>query len=423
MGDKVSFEGATGARLDGRLELPEGQPRAWALFAHCFTCSKDARAASRISRSLAAQGVAVLRFDFTGLGSSDGDFANTNFTSNVGDLVAAANHLRAHHAAPQLLVGHSLGGAAALVAAGEIPECQAVATIGAPCDPEHVSHLFTGSIEEIEATGEAEVEIGGRRFRIQRQFLEDIREQSMRERIRRLRRALLIFHSPVDEIVAVDNARRIYECALHPKSFVSLDDADHLLRRPADADYVATVLQAWATRYLELEAIAASAAPDPEQPEEGRVQVRTVAPGRFTNEVRVGRHRFPADEPVHMGGDDTGPSPYDLLLAGLGACTSMTLRMYADRKGWPLEGVTVELSHEKIHARDCAECESTEGKVDLIERALEVRGPLDQAQRERLLEIADKCPVHRTLDSETRVRSRLVEPDAGPAEEPEAVGG
>jgi putative redox protein len=401
--EKRTFPGAGGETLAARLDRPHGKQRATALFAHCFTCTKDIFAAARIASGLAEQGIAVLRFDFTGLGHSEGEFANTNFSSNVADLVKAADHLRETETAPKLLIGHSLGGAAILAAASKIPEAVAAATIGAPADPAHVAHTFQPARAEIEAKGEAEVLLAGRPFRIQKQFLEDIAGQKLEVAIAGLRKALLIFHAPRDQTVGIENAGRIFAAAKHPKSFVSLDDADHLLSRKADARYVASVLAAWAQRYLDQdreEAERLSVAP-------GEVLVRETGEGRFTQEIAAGPHRLRADEPQDMGGDDTGPGPYDLLLAGLGACTSMTLRMYADRKKWPLERVAVHLSHDKIHAQDCADCETKVGKVDRIGRRLMLDGPLSAEQKEKLLEIANKCPVHRTLESEIKVETAI----------------
>lgn len=400
----VRFPGSLGATLAARLDLPPGKPTAFALFAHCFTCSKDTLAASRISTALTTRGVAVLRFDFTGLGSSEGEFANTNFSSNVADLVAAAAWLRMHHEAPKLLIGHSLGGAAVLAAAPEIPEATAVATIGAPFEPAHVKRLLAPALSEIEAAGEATVELAGRTFRIKKQFLDDIGGRNGREVIGSLRKALLIFHSPRDTTVSIDNAAQIFMAAKHPKSFVSLDGADHLLTRREDASYVAAVLAAWASRYIGEPVMDA-------QPiradEPGIVTVAETRAGKFMQAITVGKHRLFADEPVSAGGTDSGPSPYDLLLAALGACTSMTIRMYADLKRLPLEKVTVRLRHEKVHAEDCAECETREGKIDRIEREIELAGGLDEAQRARLLEIANKCPVHRTLHSKVWIPTRL----------------
>jgi uncharacterized OsmC-like protein/alpha/beta superfamily hydrolase len=399
----IRFPGALGSPLAARLDLPARSPVAFALFAHCFTCSKDTLAASRISGALTSHRIGVLRFDFTGLGSSEGDFANTNFSSNIGDLVAAAEWLGQHHQAPQILIGHSLGGAAVLAAAHKVPAARAVATIGAPFDPGHVRRLLEPAITEIEAAGTAEVTLGGRKFHITKQFLDDIASQNTREHLAALRKALLIFHSPRDTTVAIENAAQIFMAARHPKSFVSLDDADHLLTRKEDAAYVAAVLAAWASRYIEQPEVQPAAIPG--TPE--GVTVAETREGRFTQEISVGRHRLRADEPVSTGGDDSGPSPYDLLLAGLGACTSMTLRMYAEQKKWPLERVTVRLRHDKIHAQDCSECETREGRIDRIEREIEVEGTLDEVQRARLLEIANKCPVHRTLHSEVWIPSRL----------------
>ncbi len=403
----IRFPGALGAQLAARLELPTTPPLAYALFAHCFTCSKDTLAASRIAGALTAHGIAVLRFDFTGLGGSEGDFANTNFSSNVADLVAAAAWLRQSHQAPRILIGHSLGGAAVLAAAGAIPEAVAVATIAAPYDPGHVRQLLTPAIAEIEAAGESEVDLGGRKFRIKKQFLQDIDSRNSRDAIASLRKALLIFHSPRDTTVSIENASQIFMAAKHPKSFISLDDADHLLTRKEDAHYVAAVLAAWASRYL--------GAPETETPaiatDEPRVvTVTETREGKFTQAITAGRHRLRADEPVSAGGADTGPTPYDLLLAALGACTSMTVRMYADMKQLPLAKVTVRLQHGKVHARDCAECETREGKIDRIDREIELEGTLDETQKSKLLDIANKCPVHRTLHSEVWIPTRLSTP-------------
>ena len=401
--EKLTFSGADGAELAARLDLPAGPPRAYALFAHCFTCTKDIFAAARIAAGLAAQGIAVLRFDFTGLGHSQGEFANTNFSSNVADLLRAADHLRETRAAPKILIGHSLGGAAVLAAAPDIPEAVAVATVGAPAEPAHVRHLFQAARPEIEAKGEAEVLLAGRPFRIRKQFLEDIEKQKLAASIGAMRKALMVFHAPRDATVGIENAGEIFQAAKHPKSFVSLDDADHLLSRKQDAVYVANVLAAWAGRYLDQpdETEALQAAP-------GTVVVQETGEGRFTQRIAAGKHALGADEPADYGGDDTGPTPYDLLLAGLGACTTMTVRMYAARKRLPLDRVTVTLSHKKIHAEDCAGCETREGRIDRIARSLTLEGPLDEAQQARLLEIADKCPVHRTLKSEVLIETELV---------------
>ena len=411
--ERVDFQGSDGQRLAALLELPSSRPRAYALFAHCFTCSKDIFAAARIAGGLAERGIAVLRFDFTGLGASEGEFANSNFSSNLADLVAAANFLRGRGAAPELLVGHSLGGAAVLAATASVPEARAVATIAAPADPQHVRRLLGDQAAAIEAKGEAEVSIGGRPFRIKRQFLEDIANHRLEEAIRSLRKALMIFHSPLDDIVGIDNASRIFAEARHPKSFVSLDRADHLLRRREDAEYVADVLAAWAQRYLG--ATRGTALPSVLPSAEREVVVAETGAGRFSEEIAVGRHRLAADEPVEAGGDDSGPGPYDYLLSALGACTAMTLRLYAERKGLPLERTIVRLRHDKIHAEDCADCETKVGLLDRIERSIELQGGLDEAQRRRLLEIADKCPVHRTLTSEVKIVTTIAAAAGGSA--------
>jgi uncharacterized OsmC-like protein/alpha-beta hydrolase superfamily lysophospholipase len=404
--ERFDFPNSAGELLAARLERPSQEPIAYALFAHCFTCGKDSLAARRISEALTARGIAVLRFDFTGLGSSEGDFANTHFSSNVADLVAAADHLRTTRRAPALLIGHSLGGAAALAAAAAMPEVRAVVTIAAPSDPGHVTGLFRDRLDTIRAQGDGEVEIGGRAFRIRRELLDDVAEQRLIERVKDLRKALLIFHSPVDAIVGIENAGKIFGAAKHPKSFVSLADADHLLGRRSDAVYVANVLAAWAERYLDAAPDAASADAEPRA-----VRVTETRGGKFQQAIAVGPHRIVADEPVAVGGLDSGPNPYDLLLAGLGACTAMTIRLYADRKNLPLERVSVALAHGKVHAADCASCETREGMIDRIDRAITLEGPLDDAQRAKLREIADRCPVHRTLESEIEIRT-VIEPAA-----------
>lgn len=416
----VRFPGSQGHELAARLDLPAGPPVAYALFVHCFTCSKDFFAAYRVSRALAERGFGVLRFDFTGLGESSGDFAATNFSSNVEDVLAAAEVLRQQHRAPALLVGHSLGGAAVLAASERLPEAAAVATINSPCDPEHVRRALADREEEIEKSGQARIVIGGRSFLIRQQFLEDIAAQRLKDIVAGMHKALLVFHAPRDTVVGIDNARRLFETARHPKSFISLDNADHLLTRREDAEYVAEVLAAWASRYLpetpemseedgRPEAAEQSAVAQEAELPHGVVVVEEGGAGRLAQRVRAGVHRLKADEPVKVGGNDSGPSPYELLGAALGACTSMTLRMYADRKKWPLEKVRVRLQHHKIHADDCADCETQTGMLDAIEREIEIEGPLDHEQRQRLLEIADRCPVHRTLHSEVKVNTRLLD--------------
>lgn len=398
--EKFEFPNAKGEKLVGMLDLPLGEPAAYALFAHCFTCGKDSRAAKRIAERLAANGIAVLRFDFTGPGGSEGEFANTYFSSNVDDLVAAADHLRQTRQAPAMLIGHSLGGSAVLAAAHRIAEAHCVVTIAAPSDPAHVIGLFKDQVGAIRAQGEVAVTLAGRPFTIRREFLDAVAEQMLMDRVAHLQKALLIFHSPTDEVVGIDSASHIFIAAKHPKSFVSLAGADHLLSKASDAAYVANVIAAWAERYLDRPESVSKAAS-----ETGVVTVRETRAGKFQQEIVSGPHRFIADEPMSVGGLDSGPGPYDLLLASLGACTSMTLRLYADNKKLALERVTVRLTHDKLHAEDCAECESKEGMVDRIDRNITFEGALDDAARKRLLEIADKCPVHRTLKSEIDIRT------------------
>lgn len=400
--ESVNFTGALGDTLAARIDRPAGPTRGFALFAHCFTCSKDLAAARRIAEGLAERGIAVLRFDFTGLGHSDGEFANTSFVSNIEDLVAAANWMRETLEAPTILIGHSLGGAAVLAAAERIPEAKGVATIGAPADPSHVVHNFADRIAAIERDGEAEVTLAGRSFRIRKSFLDALQDHRLEATVGRLRRDLLLFHAPLDQTVGIDNAGRLFAAARHPKSFVSLDQADHLLTRPADAAYVAAVLSAWAERFLPI------ARPVDLAAEAGEVAVLDAGDGVFPQWVAAGPHRLRADEPVSVGGTDSGPAPYDLLLAALGACTNMTLKLYADRKGWRIDRLETRLRHDRIHAEDCAECETQEGMVDRIVRRITIEGPLDADQRASLASIADKCPVHRTLHGEINVVTDIV---------------
>jgi putative redox protein len=407
--ERVTFPGSQGHRLAARLDLPAGPPRAFALFAHCFTCGKDLRSAGRLASALTDSGFGVMRFDFTGLGSSEGEFANTNFSSNTGDLVAAIRWLRDEHSAPQVLVGHSLGGSAVLSVAGDVPEVRAVVTIGAPADTEHVTGLFADAADEIVATGEACVRLAGRPFTITRQLLDDLTEHRVTERVAIMKKPLLVMHSPIDNTVGVDNAARIFGAARHPKSFVSLDGADHLLSDLADADFAAGVIAAFASRYVDDES-GGREAPAPSD----AVVVAETTQGPFLNHVVVGRHRFLADEPESIGGFDAGPAPYDFLGAALGSCTSMTLRMYADRKQLPLDRVTVEVAHGKVHADDCVECAENEllhgraGMIDRFERVITVEGDdLSDDDRRRLLTIADKCPVHRTLEAASVITTRL----------------
>ena len=400
--EKVTFTGHDGGQLAARLDLPEGPLLATALFAHCFTCSKDIPAARRIAGRLAGMGIAVLRFDFTGLGHSDGEFANTNFTSNVADLVAAADYLSTRGMAPKLLIGHSLGGAAVLRAAGQIPSMRAVATIGAPFDPAHVTHNFADSLDAINETGTAMVDLGGRPFTITKQFIDDVSAEQLSPAIHSLRGALLVLHAPRDATVGIENATQIFQAARHPKSFVTLDDADHLISRAQDAEYAADVIGTWVNRYIDI----APPAPPIGAPE-GVVRVSEADAAGFLQDVNAGpTHHTVADEPLAYGGTNRGMTPYGFLAAGLGACTSMTIRMYARRKKWPLKHISVDVTHDKVHAQDAKS--GTGSKADHFFREIHLTGDLDDAQRKRLLEIADKCPVHQTLEKSSVVKTTLV---------------
>jgi putative redox protein len=407
--ERITFTGGQGASLAARLDLPAGPPRAFALFAHCFTCGKDLRSAGRLATALTDAGFGVLRFDFTGLGSSDGEFSNTNFSSNTADLLAAIDWLRTEYAAPQLLVGHSLGGAAMLAVAGDVDEVRAVATIGAPADTAHLTHLFSDVADEIATDGEACVAIAGRPFNITQQFVDDLAEHRVAERVSTMRKPLLVLHSPIDNVVGVDNAAAIFTAARHPKSYVALDGADHLLSNPRDAEFAAATIAAFASRYVDDQS-GALEAPASNAP----VLVSETSQGPFLNHVVVGAHRFLADEPESVGGFDAGPTPYDFLGAALGSCTSMTLRMYAERKQMPLERVTVEVHHDKVHADDCDACIGNEtlagrtGMIDHFERVITIEGDdLTEDHRSKLLAIADKCPVHRTLEHASAISTRL----------------
>ncbi|MFG6498580.1 MULTISPECIES: alpha/beta fold hydrolase [unclassified Sulfitobacter] len=400
--ERITFPGPGGTELSARLDMPEGPHLATALFAHCFTCGKDIPAARRIAGRLAAMGIAVLRFDFTGLGHSEGDFEETSFSSNVDDLLAACRYLSGRDMAPALLIGHSLGGAAVLKAAAQLPHVSAVATLGAPFDPAHVTHNFAESLPEISENGSAEVNLGGRPFTISQGFIDDLQGATLAPDIAGLKAALLVMHAPRDEIVSIDNAGQIFMAAKHPKSFVTLDDADHLITRPRDAEYAAEIIATWADRYMSLK----SPAPPPGAPE-GIVRVTEADADGFLQDVNAGPHHHAlADEPRAYGGTNRGMSPYGFLSAGLGACTSMTIRMYARRKGWPLDGVSVDVCHDKVHAQDA--CTGAAEKIDTWRRRIRLEGDLTEEQRQRLLEIADKCPVHRTLERSSTVVTELL---------------
>jgi putative redox protein len=400
---KLEFKNKDDQTLSARLDLPvNGKPLAYALFAHCFTCSKNIKAIAHISRALTREGIAVLRFDFTGLGESEGDFADTNFSSNVDDLIVAADFLKSNYEAPKILIGHSFGGAAVLQAAARISASKAVVTIAAPADPQHIKHTLGSATDTIQNRGQADVSLAGRTFTLKKQFLDDLEFVNMKKTLQKLNRALLVLHSPIDETVAIENAAQIFQAARHPKSFISLDTADHLLSKPEDSLYAGSVISAWALKYV------SALQKDEPQRAAGQSQVITrIGKSGYVTDIMAQGHGMVADEPVTMGGTGLGPAPYDYLLAGLGACTSMTLRMYSDRKKWPLDGVTVKLNHQKIDAADCETCETKEGKLDQIEREIELSGPLDDSQKARLIQIANRCPVHRTLHSEIIVNSKL----------------
>lgn len=398
---KLQFPNAEGQMLSAKLEMPvDKKPKAYALFAHCFTCSKNFMAVTNISRALTSKGIAVLRFDFTGLGDSEGDFADTNFSSNVQDLIVAAEYLKSRYEAPKLLVGHSLGGAAVLIAASQLPYVTAVSTVGAPADPPHVKHLFEGALDEIEVEGKAKVSLGGRPFTIKKQFIDDLEYYEQSKVIKELNRPLLILHSPQDDTVDIKNAEKIYLAAMHPKSYVSLDGADHLLTRKEDAVYVGEVIASWATRYL----------PKPELDNDLKTDMEVVVRNEkergLLTEIMANGHYMIADEPKDVGGTDLAGTPYDLLVASLGACTAMTIRLYANHKGIDLEEVKVHLSREKRHAAD-AESLDEKSKVEFIDRELELTGNLTEEQRNRIVEIADRCPVHKTLTQGVTINTKL----------------
>ncbi len=400
---KVTFQNKEGQTLSGRLELPADQhPHNFAIFAHCFTCTKNLSAVKNVSRSLTSRGFGVLRFDFTGLGESDGDFEDTNFSGNVEDLIAASQFLESNYMPPALLIGHSLGGAAVIFAASELASVKAVATVGAPSNPEHVKHLFGNSIEEIKATGYASVSLSGRPFTIKKQFLEDLETKSLSDVVRNFDKALLVMHSPLDTTVGILNAEEIYKAARHPKSFVSIDGADHLLMQKHDSIYVGEVIAGWARRYVEI----------PEQ-ENLSTKHQVIASldkeDGFTTSMKVGNHFMIADEPTSYGGNDFGPSPYELVSAGLSACTAMTIQMYAKRKDWDLKNVEVHTSYSKSHAEDTQDCENDSAKIDTFNREIKLEGILDEKQIKRILQIADKCPVHKTLHSDIQVITKLID--------------
>ncbi len=399
---RLTFTNRNGFELAAHLYLPaDHKPHYYALFAHCFTCSKNFSAVTRICRALSQNGIGTLSFDFTGLGMSEGEFAESNFSSNVSDLLDAADFLAQEYQTPKMLIGHSLGGAAVLYAAAELSEVKAVVTIGAPAYPAHIRHLFLDSIEEIEKNGSAKVTIGGRPFKISKSFVDDLEQKPLATFLKKLRKSLLIMHSPQDKIVEISDAAEIFKSAFHPKSFISLDGATHLVSDSKDSEYIAEVIGSWSKRYVVVE--------EEKQVNDTRgnqVFVR-LSGEKYTTEVMTSNHHLIADEPTHVGGADLGPNPYDLLLASLGSCTAMTLKMYAERKKWPLEQVSVFLNHEKVHVADLSNPEESSAKVSQFTRIIEIEGELDAEQRQKLLEISNKCPVHRTLQEEIIIKTML----------------
>ncbi len=399
---KVTFKNSSGHTLSGRLELPIHRfAHNFVLFAHCFTCTKNLSAIRSISNELSSQGFGVLRFDFSGLGDSEGEFEDTNFSGNVEDLIVASDYLQKNHTAPTLIIGHSLGGAAAILAASKIDSIRVVATIGAPSNPNHVKKLIRNNIEEINKSGKGIVNIGGSDFTIKKQFIDDIESNSLSTTINSLEKALLVLHSPQDNIVGIKNAEEIYRSAKHPKSFVSLDGADHLLSRKEDSIYVGNVIAGWASRYLEI----------PEEPilkSNHQVVAKLDNMEEFTTQLKVGKHYLVADEPETIGGNDFGPTPYGYITAGLSSCTAMTIKMYVARKGWNLKSVEVHTSYDRSHKEDCENCEDPSAKIDTFHKEVKLEGDLSEEQIARIMKIADKCPVHRTFLSETQVITKLV---------------
>ncbi|MFT7429494.1 MAG: putative OsmC-like protein/alpha/beta superfamily hydrolase [Nonlabens sp.] len=400
--EKINFKNAQGYELSGRLELPVDRlPHNYAVFAHCFTCSKNFSATKNISRALTNAGFGVLRFDFTGLGDSSGDFEDTNFSGNVDDLLAAVDYLKTSYKAPSLLIGHSLGGAAVIYASAKASSIKAVATIGAPSDTKHVRHLFGDQIEAITKNGEAVVQLSGRPFKIKEQFLKDLNEQQVTATLKELRKPILIAHSPQDKTVGVTHAEKLYQAAMHPKSFISLDGADHLLMDKADSIYIGEVIASWASRYVEQ-------VNDSSFKTENQVAASLDRDAGFTTQMAAGRHYFTADEPESAGGNDFGPTPYELLSSGLAACTVMTIQMYAKRKQWNIKNIECHVNYDKQHALDCENCELETAKIDTFTREIKLTGDLNEKQIQRILQIADKCPVHKTLHSKTHVLTKLI---------------
>ena len=400
--EKITFENSRSEKLSAKIQLPIDQkPHNFVIFAHCFTCNKNFRAVRYITQALTGEGFGVLSFDFTGLGMSEGDFADTTFSSSVDDLLCAASYLKENYTSPTMLVGHSLGGAAVILAASQLENVRAVVTVGTPSAPQHVKHLLQSGIEEIKEKGIAEINIGGRTFNVRKEFIDDLDEQNLLGIVKQMRKSFLFLHSPQDEIVGIENAAELYKAAFHPKSFISLDGADHLLTKEEDACYAGDVIANWAKRYVEI--------PEPKElSTKSHIVAYLDTSEKFTTQIKADQHRLIADEPKSFGGNDFGASPYQLVASGLAACTVMTLKLYATRKKWDLQEVYCHIRHEKTHLKDCEDCENPKAKIDKFTRELEVIGDLDETQKQRLLEIADKCPVHKTLEGKAHIETKLV---------------
>lgn len=401
--ERISIPNSSGHQLSAYIELPANQkPSYMAVFAHCFTCSGSFAPVRHITRELTNYGFGVVRFDFTGLGKSEGHFSDSHFSANVQDLIDVCNYVSQKYLTPSLLIGHSLGGAAAITAAHQLKDIKAVATIGAPANVEHVKHHFEHKINEVLQQGQADVNIGGRPFVINKKFVEGFDKIALLDIVKKLKKPILILHSPFDKIVGIENAQNLYHNAFHPKSFISLDQADHLLTQKEDSVYVGSVIGAWVKKYY----------PPKENiflDREGEQLVGhlNLEEDQFTTSIQTKSHALIADEPLEVGGDDFGPSPYELLVAGLAACTTMTLKLYANRKKWDLKEVYVYLTHSKKHME--APGEASTNKIDFIEKKLKFVGNLTDEQRARLLEISAKCPVHRTLSNGIKFKTSVIE--------------
>lgn len=401
---RLEIENKKGLKLQAYLELPANEkPNHFAIFAHCFSCNSNFNAVKNISRALSNHGFGVLRFDFTGLGKSEGEFAESHFSANVDDLLAVNEYLTNNYKAPELLVGHSLGGAAVIVAGAKLENIKAVATVGAPATVTHVTHLFSHAIEDVAKKGEVKVHIGGRPFKINKEFVNDFSKTDLPEITKKLRKPLLVMHAPFDSVVGIENAHEIYHNAMHPKSFISLDNADHLLSNKADSLYVGNLIGTWADKYFPLEENKMIATKG-----EQLVGHLNLVEDNFTTSIQTKNHSFIADEPAHIGGDDFGPSPYDFLSAALASCTVMTLKMYAERKKWDLQEVFVYITYSKKHSEDLGIDLEKPTRLDHLQKKLKFIGNLDDTQKNRLKEIASKCPVHKTLLTTTIIDTQLI---------------